>query len=239
MFGGDVENALPLALAIEAVHTYSLIHDDLPCMDDDNLRRGKPTCHVRFGEANALLAGDALLTRAFELIANAESLSAELRIDAIRILAEASGDRGMLAGQVMDMLAEQVTLSEGALIHLHGLKTGALIRAACRLGLIAAGIPICASDPRIKAIDCYAEYIGLAFQVVDDILDCTGTEEALGKPIGSDAENGKSTFLSYMTVSEAEQFAVELTSRAISEVSDYDSAGVLSDFAYFLCNRNH
>lgn len=239
MFGGDVEKALPLALAIEAVHTYSLIHDDLPCMDDDNLRRGKPTCHVQFGEANALLAGDALLTRAFELIAVAEDLSAELRVDAIRVLAEASGDHGMLAGQVMDMLAEQVTLSEDALIRLHGLKTGALIRAACRLGLIAAGIPICDSDPRIKAIDCYAEYIGLAFQVVDDILDRTGTEEALGKPIGSDAENGKSTFLSYMTVSEAEQFAVELTERAVSEISEYDSTGVLSDFAYFLCNRNH
>lgn len=239
MFSGDLRNALPLAMAIEAVHTYSLIHDDLPCMDDDALRRGKPTCHIQFGEANALLAGDALLTRAFETVAAAEQISPSLRLEAIRILAEASGDRGMLAGQVMDARAEKEALSEESLLKLHSLKTGALIRAACRLGLVAAGIPVTETDPRVKAVDRYAEYIGLAFQVIDDILDRTGTVETLGKPIGSDAENGKTTFLSFMTVSEAELFAVELTDRAVTEISNYDSDGVLSELAYFLCNRNH
>lgn len=239
LFGGREEDALPLAVAIEMIQTYSLIHDDLPCMDNDKLRRGQPTCHVRFGEATALLAGDALLTRAFEKIASAESLTPELRIAAVRVLAEAVGDRGMLAGQIMDARAEREKPSEETLLKMHARKTGALIRASCLLGAIAAGILPTENDPRIKAITAYSDRIGLAFQVVDDILDQTGTEAELGKPIGSDSQQGKTTFLSFMSTDDAERYAVELTDQAVSEISEYDQNGILSALAYHLCNRKH
>ena len=237
LFGGTEQNALPLALALEMIHTYSLIHDDLPCMDNDTLRRGKPTCHVQFGEDYALLAGDALLTRAFETVAGAESLSATLRIDAIRTLSAAAGDFGMLAGQVMDSIGEKIPHSEDKLFKMHSLKTGALIKAACRLGMIAAGIP--ADDPRSRAAEIYAENIGLAFQVIDDVLDRTGDAASFGKPIGSDSKNGKTTFLSFLSVEDAERYAVELTDRAITAISDYDRDGSLTALAYYLCNRTY
>ena len=239
LLGGCERDAVPLALAIEMIHTYSLIHDDLPCMDNDVLRRGKPTCHVRFGEANALLAGDGLLTKAFEVVASARSLPSDLRIAAVRILAEASGDCGMLAGQVMDARAEKIAPSEETLLRLHRLKTGALIRAACLLGAVAAGIGPNSEDPRIAAVLQYSENIGIAFQVIDDILDQTGDEATLGKPIGSDRANGKTTFLSFMDLKEAERYAVELTESAVCAIREYDKDGLLSDFAYYLCNRRY
>lgn len=239
LLGGSEENALPLALAIEMVHTYSLIHDDLPSMDNDVLRRGKPTCHVKFGEDIALLAGDGLLTRAFLTVAASAHLSDKQRVNAVRLLAEAAGDDGMLAGQVMDARAERETPSINTLLKLHAHKTGALIRASCMLGAIAAGLDPDASDDRIRALETYSGSIGLAFQVVDDILDRTGDESTLGKPIGSDAENGKTTFLSFMTVGEAERYAVELTDRAVTAISDFDGSGILTALAYYLCNRRN
>lgn len=239
LFGGSEENALPLALAVEMVHTYSLIHDDLPSMDNDILRRGKPTCHVKYGEANALLAGDGLLTRAFLEIASAEHLTPECRVHAVRLLAEAAGDRGMLAGQVMDTRAETTTPSEDILLKTHHLKTGELIRVSCLLGALAAGVLPNESDPRIRAITSYSDSIGIAFQVIDDILDRTGNEISLGKPIGSDKENGKTTFLSFMSVEDAERYAVALTDSAVTAISDYDRDGLLTSLAYYLCDRTH
>lgn len=239
LFGGREEDALPLALAIEMIHTYSLIHDDLPCMDNDEMRRGKPTCHKRYGEANALLAGDGLLTRAFLCVASAEHLSPELRIAAVKLLAAAAGDQGMLAGQVMDAYAEKAPISEETLLKLHSLKTGALIRAASLLGLVAAGILPDPKDPRVRAVECYSENIGIAFQVIDDILDKIGDPATLGKPIGSDVENGKTTFLSFLSIEDAERYAVELTDRAVTAIGDYDEEGILTALAYELCDRKY
>lgn len=238
-FGGTEEAALPFAVAIEMIQTYSLIHDDLPCMDNDDLRRGKPTCHKKFGEGTALLAGDALLTRAFETIASAASLSFQARVYATRILAGAAGDTGMLAGQTMDLSAEHKTLSVETLIKLQAHKTGALIRAACLLGAVAAGLTPDENDPRLKALLIYADRIGLAFQVIDDILDRTGEESILGKSVGSDAEQGKTTFLSFMDVKEAEQFAAQLTVQAVDEITEFDTSGFLTALAYYLLNRKH
>ena len=239
LLGGSEQDALPLALAMEMVQTYSLIHDDLPSMDNDDLRRGKLTCHKKFGEATALLAGDALLTRAFELIASSESLSAEMRVSAIRILASAAGDRGMLAGQIMDIRAEKESPREETLIKLHAHKTGALIGGSCILGAIAAGVLPNSGDPRLKALSAYADRIGLAFQVVDDILDRTGDEMTLGKTVGSDSVQGKTTFLSFMSIEEAERNTVELTAQAVDAISELDRDGTLTSLAYYLCNRKH
>lgn len=239
LLGGSEQDALPLALAMEMVQTYSLIHDDLPSMDNDDLRRGKPTCHKKFGESTALLAGDALLTRAFELIASSENLSAESRVSAIRILASAAGDRGMLAGQMMDIRAERETPSEALLLKLHSYKTGALIRGSCMLGAIAAGILPSTADPRLKALLAYADRIGLAFQVIDDVLDRTGDEISLGKTVGSDRVQGKTTFLSFMNVEDAERYAVELTEQAVNAISELDQDGTLTALAYYLCNRKY
>ena len=235
LFRGDPLSAMPLALAVEMVHTYSLIHDDLPCMDNDDLRRGKPTCHKQYGEANALLAGDGLLTEAFFTIAAAEQLPSSLRTEAVLRLAEAAGDRGMLLGQVMDTYAEAHAISYEQLLDLHRHKTGAMISVSAALGARAAGVDV--DDPRFRAILDYSENIGIAFQVIDDLLDVTGNEAELGKPIGSDRESGKTTFLSFMTVKEAEQFAVELTENAVRAIEDYDRDGLLTSLAYHLCNR--
>ncbi len=238
-FGGSEEDALPLAIAMEMVQTYSLIHDDLPSMDNDDLRRGKPTCHKKFGEATALLAGDALLTRAFETIARASSLSPEKRILAVEILASAAGDTGMLAGQVMDLLAEETAPSMETLIKLQNRKTGALIRASCLLGAVAAGIYPNENDPRLSSLLLYADRIGLAFQVIDDVLDKAGNETLLGKTVGSDEEQGKTTFLSFMDAAAAEQYAIELTQAAVDQISSYDTMGSLTALAYYLCNRKY
>lgn len=235
LFHGDSAAAMPLALAVEMVHTYSLIHDDLPCMDNDDLRRGKPTCHKQYGEANALLAGDGLLTEAFRMIAGAEQLPCSLRTEAVLRLAEAAGDHGMLLGQVMDTYAETHAISYEQLLQLHRNKTGAMISVSAALGARAAGIA--ENDPRFRAILEYSENIGIAFQVIDDLLDVTGNEAELGKPIGSDKASGKTTFLSFMTVEEAERFAVELTENAIRAIEDYDDKGLFTALAYHLCNR--
>ena len=233
--GGDIEASMPLACALEMIHTYSLIHDDLPCMDDDDMRRGKPSNHKKFGYANALLAGDALLTRAFETVASAESLSPMAKAEAVRLLARAAGDRGMIGGQVIDLDSENKSISFEKLLKLHSLKTGALISAACVLGALAAGVRL--SDPQMERVVTYAENIGLAFQIVDDILDCTGDAATLGKNVGMDAERQKNTFTSFFTVEEAQFYADRLTTEAVTAIRKYPNSEALCAIAEWLSKR--
>ncbi len=213
MLGGNVERSLPLACAVEMIHTYSLIHDDLPCMDDDDMRRGKPSNHKRFGYANALLAGDALLTGAFRVIGEAKDLDGETKAMAVSVLAAAAGDCGMIGGQIIDLEGETKSLGFDTLLRLHAHKTGALIRASVQLGCLAAGYG--PESEETRSLTEYAENIGLAFQVVDDILDATATAEQLGKSAGSDAESNKTTFLSFYTVEQARLYAQGLTEKAV------------------------
>ncbi len=200
--GGNREAVLEAALALECIHTYSLVHDDLPAMDDDDLRRGKPTSHKMFGEAMAILAGDALLTRAFELLTS-EALVARVGVqaalDVTRAVALASGAGGMVGGQVVDIETDGAPIDAKRLQHLHALKTGALIRVAVESGGRLAG----ADDAQLIALRTYGEALGLGFQIVDDILDVTATTEALGKPQGSDAKNGKETYVDLLGLQRA------------------------------------
>lgn len=235
VLGGSMEASMPLACAVEMVHTYSLIHDDLPCMDDDDMRRGKPSCHKKFGYANALLAGDALLTRAFSVIAHAESLTSSQRTEAIAMLADAAGDRGMIGGQVIDLGGETAELPFDKLLKLHKHKTGALIRCAAMLGCVAAGVDTDSFEAHEVAL--YAELIGLAFQVVDDVLDVTASETELGKSIGSDASNNKTTFLSFYSVEEAMEYASTLTVEATEAIRALSNADILHSLAYALLRR--
>ena len=231
--GGREEAALPFAAAIEMVHAYSLVHDDLPCMDNDDMRRGKPSCHKAFGEANALLAGDTLLTQAFEVIASNTEVSALAALNASRILAQGAGALGMCGGQYYDLSESCASVEE--LRRLQRMKTGALIRAAVLLGCYAASED---PDPALlRAAEIYADNIGFAFQIVDDILDVISTEEELGKPIGSDAKNDKKTVLSYRSMEEARTLAQTVTDSAVQAVSVFDGSEVLCDLARFLLNR--
>ena len=215
--GAEPENALPLACAVEMIHTYSLIHDDLPCMDDDDYRRGKPSCHIAFGEANALLAGDALLTLAFETAVKAD-IAAENVVRAVKELSYSAGILGMVGGQVLDLQNENKALTLSELEQIHNLKTGELIRVACVLGCVAAG----ADEEKIKSAEAYAKGIGLTFQIVDDILDVTSDAETLGKPIGSDAENQKTTYVSLLGIEKSKEVAAELTRKAKAALAVYD-----------------
>ena len=237
MFGGKIEDALPFACAIEMIHTSSLIHDDLPCMDDDDLRRGRPTNHKVFGYANALLAGDALLMRAFETLATAPVPDSAIR-KATAALASAAGDFGMIGGQIMDVNNK---VTEGSDIEklkkLHRKKTGALISCSALLGCIAANLDW--NDERTAAAMRYAENVGLTFQIIDDILDVVGNESTLGKSIGSDAELGKTTFMSYYSVDEARALAAELTAEAVSVIAEFEGSDALTDFAVYLLERDH
>ena len=235
LFGGDVQAALPFAAAVEMIHTFSLIHDDLPCMDDDDLRRGRPTNHKVFGEAYALLAGDGMALDAFGVAAANTAVSAEVRAEAVRLLSRAAGSDGMVRGQIMDMFGEGNALTYEELLALHGHKTGALIRVAAQMGVLAAGY---ASDsPEMDAAVGYAERIGLAFQVIDDILDATSTAEALGKSVGGDADHNKNTFLSFCSVDEAEAYARRLTAEAVELIRPYEGAERLVALAEYLAVR--
>ena len=209
--GGDVEKAMPFACAVEMIHTYSLIHDDLPCMDNDDMRRGKPSCHKAFGEATALLAGDALLTKAFEMLAKAE-LPPERIVRAAAILSRCAGIDGMIGGQAVDLLNEAQAPDFSTLELTCRLKTAALLQAACLLGIAAAG-----NDQMADKAREYGLYMGLGFQIVDDILDVTGDSALLGKPVGSDAENGKTTFVTLCGLQKARELA-ERYSRGAAEV---------------------
>jgi geranylgeranyl diphosphate synthase type II len=235
LFGGDPQNALPFAAAVEMIHTFSLIHDDLPCMDDDDLRRGRPTNHKVFGEAYALLAGDGMALDAFGMAASNEAVSPEARAQAVLLLSGAAGCGGMVRGQIVDMFGEQNTLTYEELLFLHAHKTGALIRVAAQMGVLAAGFGV--DSPEMQAAVGYAERIGLAFQVIDDILDVTSTPEAMGKSVGGDAEHHKNTFLSFKTIPEAEDFAAGLTEEAIALVAPYAGAERLIALARYLAVR--
>ena len=222
--GADAADALDYACALEMLHCYSLIHDDLPCMDNDDFRRGRPSCHKQFGEATALLAADALVTAAFETIANA-ACSAESRVEAVQLLAKGGGDRGMLYGQELDKHFETVRANEQELLALHAHKTGALIIAAVELGCAAAGVR--PDDEARRALVRYAAEVGLVFQIVDDILDVTSTTEELGKPVGSDADNDKTTFITLYGLQGAHEKAEHHNAAALAAL---DALGPQADF---------
>jgi len=207
--GGDPEKALPFAAAIEMIHTYSLTHDDLPSMDNDDLRRGRPTCHIRFDEATAILAGDALQSAAFREVLSAD-LPEDVRCRAGLILARAAGEDGMVAGQVLDLAGEMRSLTAEELDQVHKHKTAALIQAAAMLGVIAGG----GTETQIGAASRFAKALGTAFQIKDDILDCEGDVHQLGKPIGSDVESGKTTFVTLYGLTGAKQMLREQTQAA-------------------------
>ena len=235
LFGGDPQNALPFGAAVEMIHTFSLIHDDLPCMDDDDLRRGRPTNHKVFGEAYALLAGDGMALDAFGMAASNTAVSPEARAQAVLLLSKAAGCGGMVRGQIVDMFGEKNTLTYEELLYLHANKTGALIRVASQLGVLAAGYGM--DSPEMQAAEGYAERIGLAFQVIDDILDVTSTPEAMGKSVGGDAEHHKNTFLSFKSIPEAQAFAEELTEEAVALVAPYEGSERLIALARYLAVR--
>lgn len=232
--GGDIEQALPFACALEMIHTYSLIHDDLPCMDNDDLRRGKPTNHKAFGEGMAVLAGDALLTYAFE-IASCDNNGLEPRVvlKAVTALAQEAGYCGMIGGQVMDIASAKGQLSYDELVELQDLKTGALIRAAARIGCIVGG----ATKEQMQAALAYANRVGLAFQIQDDILDIEGDETVFGKPIGSDKESGKSTFPEVFGMEACKKMVRELTDEACDMVRMFPDSDFLMELAEQLVTR--
>ncbi len=232
--GGEPEAVLPLACAVEMVHTYSLIHDDLPAMDNDDLRRGKPTNHKVYGEATAILAGDGLLTAAFETIARAENLSERQRLQAVSALSRAAGPAGMIGGQVLDMAGEDRTLDRQAVERLQRLKCGALIRCAAHMGCIAAN----ADAATAQAVDRYADALGLAFQVRDDILDVTATEQVLGKPIGSDQASHKTTFVTLMGLEACQEWVEQLSRQAAEALAGSQNAQFLQELAEQLAQRN-
>lgn len=222
--GGNIEKTLPVACAIEMLHTYSLIHDDLPCMDNDALRRGKPTNHVVYGECTATLAGDALQAEAFGTIARSQ-LPAEARVTCVEILADAVGSDGMCAGQYLDMVGEHKLLSEDELNDINSRKTGSLLTAACRMGVAAAG----GNKAMLEAAAQYGACVGAAFQIRDDILDVISTSEELGKPIGSDAQEHKNTYMTLLGEYKCMQMIEKLTDQAKNAI-----AGAFED-TKFLC----
>lgn len=234
MLGGDPMEAMPFACGIEMIHTYSLIHDDLPAMDDDDFRRGKPSCHKAFGEANALLAGDGLLTLAFETAADAP-LSDAQRVEAVRTLAKAAGVCGMLGGQVIDLGCEGKPVDLETLNTLYALKTGALLRASARLGCLAGN----AGEELLETADRYARACGLAFQITDDILDVAGDAEKLGKPTGSDEENHKTTYVTLLGLSGARERARELIGEAGECVAAIPGNEFLLWVAEMILGRDH
>ena len=232
LFGGTPEKALPFACGLEMVHTYSLIHDDLPCMDDDDFRRGKPTNHKVFGEASAVLAGDGLLTAAFGVLTQAD-LSPDQICRGVACLSQAAGPAGMVGGQVLDLLGEGRTLTYDQIVEIESLKTGCMIEAAARLGAIAAG----STEEQEEAAAAYARKIGLAFQIRDDVLDVLGDEAELGKPIGSDQENQKSTFLGLKGAEGCQALIRTLTEEAVGCIRPYPGSEFLCDLAAMLAGR--
>ena len=236
--GGNITEALPFAAAIEMIHTYSLIHDDLPCMDDDDMRRGMPSCHKKYGEEYALLAGDGLLTRAFGIIAESKIAkeSPEIAIEAIRLLSSLAGVNGMIGGQVVDLRNEDKPCELNVLQTMDSLKTGALIKCASLLGVVVAKD----TKEKIDAATAYAENLGHAFQIVDDILDVIGDEKELGKPIGSDADSNKSTYVSILGIEESQKYADELTNKAIDSLEIFGEDGeFLRKLAMSLVSRKN
>lgn len=214
-FCKDYKKAIPFAIALECIHTYSLIHDDLPAMDNDDLRRGMPTCHIKFDEATAILAGDALLNLAFEIMLDATYENFEKKyVEATKIIASASGSKGMVAGQVIDMLSEGKKISNKELLNMYENKTGKLILASMKSGAILSG----AKDSDIKIIENIAYNLGVAFQIKDDILDVEGDENKIGKPINSDIKNNKSTYVSIHGIKKAKEDYEIISSKALDSL---------------------
>ena len=231
--GGEMEKALDAACAVEMLHTYSLIHDDLPCMDDDDMRRGKPSNHIKFGEFTATLAGDALQAAAFETLLDS-GLPPSTVVEMGRVLASAAGPHGICAGQYLDMLEKP--LSMNGLMDTHNRKTAALIAAAAKIGVLAAE----GSQEQIIAADCYAKAIGLVFQVRDDLLDATATADELGKSVGSDRKNDKTTFATLLGLNECNEFIRANTEDAVAALGGkFNDAGFLIWLAWMLAERKH
>lgn len=239
MLGAKLEALDSAAIAIECIHAYSLIHDDLPAMDDDDLRRGKPTCHIAFDEATAILAGDALQTMAFEAIANTgmSSSNPSNSLHLIKLLANASGYQGMCGGQAMDLAATNQQIAEHELRQLHQLKTGALLKAAVQMATVVA--PNVSADS-LEQLGVFSDALGLAFQVQDDILDVVGDSTTLGKPQGSDQAHNKSTYPSLMGLSGAKKYLAELHQQALHALDALPyNTEVLSAFNDFIVKRDH
>ena len=231
--GGDCDKALPVACAIEMLHTYSLIHDDLPCMDNDDLRRGKPTNHVVYGECTATLAGDALQAEAFGTILRSE-LPAESRAECARILADAVGADGMCGGQFLDMIGENKLLTADELDEINSRKTGALLIAACTMGVAAAG----GNEKQSEAARRFGAAIGAAFQIRDDMLDVISTSEQLGKPIGSDAQEHKNTYMALYGAERCMKMIEKLTEVAKAALNEaFDDTAFLCDLADSMVTR--
>jgi len=235
-FGASEKKLLSFAAAIEMIHTYSLIHDDLPAMDDDDLRRGRATCHIKFDEATAILTGDVLQTLAFQTIAEDENLTAEMRVKLISELARAAGTPvGMVAGQQLDLDGEGKTFSIEDLEKIHYRKTGAIIAAAARAGAIIGG----ASENELEAVSSYAEQIGLLFQITDDLLDVTQTTEVLGKTAGKDAAAAKATYPGFYGIEETRRLAEKVRARANRAIENIrKDTELLNKLADFILNRS-
>jgi geranylgeranyl diphosphate synthase type II len=236
--GGSAEDAMPAAAALEMIHTYSLIHDDLPAMDDDDYRRGRPTCHRVYGEAIAILAGDALLTHAFQVLADPgpTRLLPEWRLRVIAEIAEAAGSFGMVGGQAVDILSEGREIDRPTLLYLHNHKTGALIRASVRAGAIAGG----ATEEQLQALTRYGERVGLAFQIVDDILDIEGASAEMGKTAGSDLRRKKATYPAVLGLEESRRDAARLLDEARDVLQPLGEKGAtLAALADFVGRRRH
>lgn len=235
LFGGNDDCAYNFACALEMIHTYSLIHDDLPCMDNDDMRRGKPSNHIKFGESLALLAGDSLLTDSFAVAARTMGINSDYVVDAIKFLSENAGINGMIGGQVIDTCFSGEITKE-ILNKTHLLKTAALIKAACVCGAILAGATKEQQDKAAK----YAESIGFAFQIIDDILDCQGNEEKLGKPVGSDLKNQKITMVDLLGVQECSKLAQRLTDEALDILDGFGGDNDnLKDITEYLLKRDY
>jgi len=237
--GASQESAVPIACALEMIHSYSLVHDDLPAMDDDDLRRGKPTCHIVFGEANAILTGDALLTGAFAVMAESAGLSGvkpENLIRVIREIADAAGSQGMIGGQVIDLQSEGQDINYETLKTLHSLKTGKLFQAALRSGAILGDM----NQQGLQSIDKYARSFGLAFQITDDILDVNGNEAVIGKPAGSDAKNDKTTYPGLFGLKKSQQLAEDCVQACIDSLQEFGpEADFLRQLACFTLQRQN
>jgi len=232
--GGDAQKVMPIACAIEMIHTFSLIHDDLPAMDDDDLRRGKPTNHKVFGEATAVLAGDALMAEAFSVLASAKDSDPKLLIEVIRDVADATGSRGMTGGQQIDMESAGAKLTEADLTRLHGMKTGRLIGVSAVSGAKYCG----AAKAQIDALKRYGECVGLAFQIADDILDIEGNQEEIGKDVGSDVENDKATYPAIIGLDQSKRKAAALADQAVTALSVFDGrADPLREIAKYTIER--
>ena len=230
MCGGDWKRAVPFAAAVEMIHTYSLIHDDLPCMDNDDYRRGRLTNHKVYGEANAVLAGDGLLTAAFSYIAKAP-FDAETRIRAVEVLASCAGELGMVGGQVLDMMSESRQCTAQEVIDIQSRKTGALIKAACQLGVLAGQ----GSEEQMAAAAKFAEHLGLAFQIRDDMLDVIGDAQELGKAVGVDAQ--KNTFVQLYGIEKCDALVHEHTDTAKTVLKVFEDCHFISDLADMLVGR--